>query len=157
MAGRKKGDPAPPPPGTAIKLCDAYGIDKVCADIIGGTSMTAIAKSLDVSIGSFLNWLNADSERSARVTEARRTTAKLWDELATETIKDAPDAFELSKAKELAHHYRWRASKIAPREYGDKIAVGGADDLPPIKTMSDDELAQKIALKMALLKQDGGA
>jgi hypothetical protein len=37
----------------------------------------------------------------------------------------ASDAFELAKAKELAHHYRWRASKIAPKLYGDRLQVEG--------------------------------
>jgi hypothetical protein len=27
---------------------------------------------------------------------------------------------------------KWFASKLAPKKYGDKVAVGGADDLPPI-------------------------
>ena len=30
---------------------------------------------------------------------------------------------DLAKARELAHHYRWRAAKIAPREYGDRVQV----------------------------------
>jgi hypothetical protein len=28
---------------------------------------------------------------------------------------------------------RWYASKLAPKKYGDKLAVGGADDLPPVR------------------------
>ena len=28
---------------------------------------------------------------------------------------------------------KWLAAKLAPKKYGEKIAVGGADDLPPIK------------------------
>jgi hypothetical protein len=27
---------------------------------------------------------------------------------------------------------KWLASKLAPKKYGDKLAVGGADDMPPI-------------------------
>ncbi|MDA3877747.1 MAG: hypothetical protein PF483_11745 [Halothiobacillus sp.] len=29
---------------------------------------------------------------------------------------------------------QWRASKLAPKKYGDKIAIGGAEDLPSIVT-----------------------
>lgn len=32
---------------------------------------------------------------------------------------------------------KWYASKLAPKKYGDKVAVGGADDLPPIKSSID--------------------
>ena len=44
-------------------------------------------------------------------------------ERAETEIRDSADEFELKKAKELAHHYRWKASKIAPRDYGDKLEV----------------------------------
>ena len=47
----------------------------------------------------------------------------MWDEKALAGIEAAKDAFELAKAKEAAHHYRWRASKIAPSEFGDRQAI----------------------------------
>lgn len=46
-----------------------------------------------------------------------------WDERAEAAISAASDEFELRKAKEISHHYRWRASKIAPKDYGDKQQV----------------------------------
>ena len=33
----------------------------------------------------------------------------------------AMEPFELAKAKELAHHYRWTAKCFSPQEFGDKI------------------------------------
>lgn len=27
---------------------------------------------------------------------------------------------------------KWLASKMYPKKYGDKVAIGGADDLPPV-------------------------
>lgn len=35
-------------------------------------------------------------------------------------------------------------AKWNPKKWGEKLAVGGADDLPPIKTMPDDALAARI-------------
>lgn len=35
-------------------------------------------------------------------------------------------------------------AKWDPKRYGDKLAIGGADDLPPLKTMGDDALAERI-------------
>jgi len=46
--------------------------------------------------------------------------AAAWDEKSELLLTNAKDNFELMKAKELAHHYRWRAKAIAPRDYGDK-------------------------------------
>ncbi|HQX62628.1 MAG TPA: hypothetical protein PK593_04110 [Thermomicrobiales bacterium] len=39
---------------------------------------------------------------------------------------------------------KWILSKMLPKVYGDKIAVGGAEDLPPIQ-VDDAELARGIA------------
>lgn len=102
---------------------DAYGVDALCSDVSDTKTLTAIALERGVSIGSLLAWIEADPERSARVREARARTARLWDERAEEEIRLAPDEMALKKAKELAHHYRWRAAKIAPRDYGDKLEV----------------------------------
>jgi hypothetical protein len=133
----------------ARERLDAFGLDAICDELRSGTTITKLAELAGVSAGSVLTWFDVDAERSARVKDARRAAAVLWEEKAEQGIADAADPFELSKAKELAHHYRWRASKIAPREFGDKVAVGGADDLPPIKTEVDEmEMARRIAFAL---------
>lgn len=106
---------------------DAYGVDAVCNDIADRKSLTAIAEAVGVSIGTLLTWLDKDPERSARVREARRVVARLWDEQAETEIRAAGDDFELRRAKELAHHYRWRAAKVAPAEFGDKLQHADAE------------------------------
>lgn len=116
--------------------------------IASGVSMTAISQEIGVSIGSLITWLDGDAERSARVREARSKSAKVWDERAEEVIRLAPDKFELERARELAHHYRWRAKAIAPRDYGDKVtqehtgANGGPIAIASVdlKNLSDTEL-----------------
>lgn len=117
---------------------DAYGTDTLCADIADTKTLTAIALSLKVSIGSLLTWIDSDLERSARVREVRISTARLWDEKAESCIANAPDEFELKRAKEMAHHYRWRAAKIAPKDYGDRIQQDVTVDIK-------DGLADKMA------------
>lgn len=108
---------------------DAFGIDQVCDLLSGCKTMTEIAAMAGVSKGSFISWVTDDADRSARVKAARALAATYWEERATQVLEDAPDEFELKKARELAHHYRWRASKIAPREYGDRVAqeISGPD------------------------------
>lgn len=44
---------------------------------------------------------------------------------------------------------KWLLSKLAPKKYGDKLAIGGADDLPPLKTMTDEQLEARIAALQA--------
>lgn len=108
---------------SASSKLEAYGIDRFCADIAETKSMTTIAEEVGVSVGSLLTWIESDPDRSARARASRIATALLWEERAQSGIEDAPDQFALAKAKELAHHFRWRASKIAPKDYGDKQEV----------------------------------
>lgn len=109
--------------GESQKKLDAVGIGAVCDSIGEGNSLTLIAQEAGVSIGSLLVWIEADRERSARVRETRTVMARYWDERSERVIEDSEDEFDLKKAKELSHHYRWRAAKIAPREYGDRQTV----------------------------------
>ena len=77
--------------------------------------------------------------------------ARVWDDRAEAVLRDASDLFELAKAKELAHHYRWRASKIAPRDYGDRTVLAGDPAAPlPIASinMSPEEF-RRIAVEVA--------
>lgn len=109
---------------------DNLGVDAVCDMIVDGTTMTSISEQVGVSIASLVAWTAADPERSARVREARAQSAMIWDERALKGIEDSADPFQLARATAAGHHLRWRASKIAPREYGDKIQHAGADDKP---------------------------
>lgn len=134
-ATTKKAKSGPKP--LAMQKLDAFGIDKLCAAITDGRTLTETAKAIGVSIGSLITWMDGDAERSVRAREARIQAAKGWDEKALSGILEAKNGFTLAKAKEAAHHLRWRASKIAPKEYGDKLAVGQADDLLPLVTVKD--------------------
>lgn len=109
--------------GAATAKLEAFGVDALCEGIGEGHSLTFLARDIGVSIGLLLAWIEADPERSARVRETRATMGKVWDEKAEDAIKQADDEFKLKKAKELAHHYRWRAKAIAPREYGDRMQL----------------------------------
>lgn len=115
---------------------EAFGVEQVCALILDGRSMTYAAKQAGVSIGRLVEWIAADPDRSARTREARTQSALVWDERAELQITQARNPFQLARAKELAHHLRWRASKIAPREYGDRMQhTGGGPGEAPIVTV----------------------
>ncbi len=117
---------------TISERIEAFGIEAVCERLSNGMTMTALAEEIGVTVGKLSQWIASDEEHSARAREARIHAARIWDEKALSVVEQARDLFELQRAKELAHHYRWRASKTAPKEYGDKVtqehtgANGGA-------------------------------
>ncbi len=56
--------------------------------------------------------------------------------------------------------YKWAAGKRKPKVYGDKVAIGGASDLPPIQTakqldVSNLSLEELEVLGAALQKSLG--
>ena len=97
-------------------------LSTICPIILNGKSLREIARNLGVDIAQICRW-KAQPQHSARVSDAMAATAEYWDQVAVDGIAQARDAFELAKARELAHHYRWRASKIAPKLYGDKQSL----------------------------------
>jgi transposase-like protein len=98
---------------------EAKRLEIVCLQIADGRTMSAIAEEIGISKGSLSGWIAAKAERSARVRSAREMAAVHWEEEGEHVIRAAGNGFELAKAKELAHHYRWRASAIAP-DYSTK-------------------------------------
>lgn len=104
-----------------------WDLDDVCERIAAGETYTAIAADYGKTQGALSLWLAAEPNRSARAREAAGMAARVWDEEAEAGIRAATDVLSLGKARELAQHLRWRASKLSPT-YADrsKVEVGGA-------------------------------
>lgn len=119
--------------------------DDIIDRIEGGDSIASIARELECNRSVLWRWLNADEQRSARSVRARQLAAFAWDERAEQGINDAADPFELARAKEMAHHYRWRASKIAPKQYGDKIETTHLGTIAIARDLTDNDLANIAA------------
>jgi len=127
---------------TPEQRLDAVGVDWVCDQICAGNSQTAIANTLQVGIATLSRWIAGDLERSARVREARIAAARTFDDMAEQALMDAKDPFSLAKARELASHYRWKASKFSPREFGEKIEI---DQRTTITDLTDEEINARLA------------
>ena len=111
---------------------DALGIDALCDMILDGKSYRDIASECKVSMGGLTRWIAKEPERLHACACAREVASQTYDEMAVEGLIEASDMFELSKAKELATHYRWRAKCANPKKYGDKTMseITGADGGP---------------------------
>ena len=111
--------------GDATRAIEAAGgIDWVCEQIEADLSYRDIAETAGVKIPTLRYWLEADPARSARARAARTQSAAECDQKALEVLKNAErDQIEMTRAREIAQHYRWRAKVRDPRRYGDKLAV----------------------------------
>jgi len=98
-------------------------LDEIIEMLIDGDSYRVVAKKLNVPL-STLHDYTSKSEHSARVREALLYSASTFDDKAEQVLKDADsNLVEVQRARELAQHYRWKASKRAPKIYGDKLDV----------------------------------
>jgi transposase-like protein len=124
-------------------ITQQLNIEDICTSILNGQMIAEIAREYGVSKAHLTTWLSSDPDRSARAREARVAATQAYEEKAFELLSDAADPFELAKARELAQHLRWRASKINPKEYGDKqsLDVNGKLDV----TLFDPEQAMEMA------------
>jgi len=114
------GKPSQPEPTPSERL-DALGVDWLCDQIVEGKSLTAIAKEQGMHHATLLRWVAAEDERQRLVREARIASAQAFDEMALQGILKAKTKIAIAVAKEAAHHLRWRASKINPADYGEKV------------------------------------
>lgn len=76
-------------------------------------------------------WLATNEEFAKQYAHARETQGETYADRAVDEALTATDA-SLGRLKMDA--LKWAASKLAPKKYGDKLAVGGDPDAPPIKT-----------------------
>lgn len=134
--------------GEALAKLDRLGIEAIVDRVSGGETQTSICKDLGITYGVLLRWIAADSERSARLRDARIQAAHAYTDEAKDLIDKARTAFELAKAREMGFHLRWQASKANPRDFGDKLQV---DQTVNVINLSDEEIDRRAAALEARL------
>lgn len=138
---KKKSGPIP----VSQNKLDAAGIDAILELIVEGWTYRQIAAKYEVGVARLCAWFAADTERSHACMRAREASAQAHEEAAEEEIVNAQDQFELSKAKELAIHRRWRAKMVNPRMYGERQQIDVNDITPKSQEEVDADLAKLIA------------
>lgn len=127
--------------------------DRICARIASGESLLTICKGDDMPArGTVMRWLAEDKHEGFcdKYVRAREAQADFYaeeiiaisdeectyvkhgdgDELAE--VEVAFDATAVARNRLRVDARKWYASKVAPKKYGDKLAVGGADDMSPL-------------------------
>jgi hypothetical protein len=127
--------------------------DEILGRIISGESLNMICKEESKpNITTVLRWLAKDDDFAARYARAREMQAENLADQMLEIADDGTNDWMAKKDREgnnvgwqlngeavarsklRLEQRRWYAEKLRPKVYGSKVAVGGASDLPPIKT-----------------------
>jgi transposase-like protein len=123
---------------------------QICEQVSTGKSLRQVCRELDVNESTVRKWVLDDREGfSAQYARARELQiAAMEDELYEiaddgtndwMTIKrggedvEVPNNEVLQRSRLRIDTRKWIMSKILPKKYGDKLALGGADDLGPVQ------------------------
>ena len=121
----------------------AKACEEILARVRSGLSLRAACDGDDwmPAEATFRLWCDSDADLSAQYTSAREARA----ELLFEQCLDIADQYEqaeekleggtdhINRARLRIDTRKWMLGKMQPKKYGDKLAIGGADDLPPIQ------------------------
>lgn len=117
--------------------------------IAGGQTLTAFCEQTGMpSAARMKYWIDQSPELQRAYYNARQHQA---DHLAEETIDIADGSNNTTREVDRLRieARRWFAAKIKPKVYGEKFAVGGADDLPPMRTIDATQLSTETLRQIA--------
>ena len=140
--------------------------------IADGKSLRVIGAMEDMPHqATIMAWLDGSrpefSEQYARAREAQadklaEEALTIADDGRSDTYVDADgnvktDTEVIQRSKLRVDTRKWLASKMAPKKYGDKVAIGGADDLGPVQTVTKEMTDAERAVRLARAINDNPA
>lgn len=137
--------------------------ETICDRLIEGLSLRKICEADDMpDRNTVMRWMDANPQFAARCARARELQADYMDDLILDTANaSTPETAPADRVKISA--YQWRAAKLQPKRYGDKMAlVGGGKGDPPVRLdlsgLNDAELEalEHIRSKLAVPGGDQG-
>jgi hypothetical protein len=123
-------------------LEQAAGIkNRVCREIAEGKSLRSICEAEDMPSAETIRvWLLDDGEFSGQYARAREEQADYY---ADEIIDIADRAKDANLARLQIDARKWKASKLQPKKYGDKIDLNHSGT---IERLSDEQLESRLAI-----------
>ncbi len=142
-----------------------FRVALICQSMKDGINERAACRMHDVAPSLFWYWTDEDEEFKMMYAAARDALIRHWANDIID-IADTQQSGQIHKQKLLGNeietrdmidHRRlriqsrqWLLSKLRPKQFGDKMAIGGADDLPPIQSKADVTLAPEDAYKQMI-------
>jgi hypothetical protein len=101
-----------------------------------GKSLRQACEQSGITKATFLRWVDAVEGLSDQYARARDEMldvhAEELEDIGDQAVR-AESAVQVAGLRLKADNRKWLLSKLAPKKYGDKVAIGGADDLPPVQ------------------------
>lgn len=134
-------------------------VDSVISRISEGEPLAAVCRSIGLGLTTWYDWEKRYS-LTERVLRAREAGEEM---IAVDTmaiIDEEPERIMSEHGSRVDPGYvAWQKNRAEqrmkllkcwnPRKWGEKVAIGGADDLPALKTQSDSDIDARIAALMA--------
>lgn len=98
-------------------------IDEVSEFVQAGGTLTKYAKIKHRDPGRVYAWIFGNAQNLARYRAAQANAADACVDRADEVLDEIRLVSDVPRAREIAQHNRWKASKMAPARYGDKLDV----------------------------------
>lgn len=116
--------------------------NEICDRIAEGESLVQICADSGMPARSTVfKYLRIDDEFADKYARAREAQAdSFFDEIVS--IADVEE--DTNKARVRIDARKWAAGKLRPKKYGDRLAIGGDDDMDPIKTQEVGGGAAKV-------------
>lgn len=133
--------------------------DQVLAGMHNGLSLRKACIAAKTCAPTFILWVSEDAELAEQYVRAREAllekmaddTLEIADEPVGTTDNGSTDSGAVAKQKLQVETRKWLLSKLAPKKYGDKVAVVGGDDGDsPVKHKVDVTLTADEAYKRML-------
>lgn len=99
----------------------------ICERIADGDSLRSICNDEGMpNRTTVLRWLEANPEFAAIHARAREAQADVMDDKIMSTA-DACTSEDANAARVKIDAYKWRAARLAPKKYGDRMMLAGHD------------------------------
>lgn len=163
----KSSKPPKRPPGRASTYTQEAA-DEICQRLSRGETLASICRDEKMPAYRTVSaWKESHPEFGADFARAREegfdVIAESCLEIADETGHDTlstesgerPNTEWISRSKLRIETRLKLLAKWDPKRYGEKLAIGGATDLPPLQTLSDADLEARIAMLMSQAGNNG--
>lgn len=105
----------------------------ICAELSEGKSLRSVVKRDDMpSMVTVFNWLHTNPEFLNQYTRAKLESADAFaDDIVDVAQKTLKGTYDPQSARVAVDAFKWTASKLKPKVYGDKLDVTtGGEKLP---------------------------